>query len=135
MMKDNMYDVVMMETEFAADKLSFLSGIMMAMESGDVVDFDYTEINALGHILNDIKQELKAVNREWQYNPRTIPTDDNNQRARLRILVDQIWLEGDVEDIHQTIKMLHEKELEIRVRQEEQAKKGKDKRRQKEKEV
>lgn len=107
-MKDeNYHEVVSVEVDFAVNQLSFLSGIMMAMESDHVVDFDHYEINAIGHILNTIKQELQAVNWEWRsFGALPLPDTGDEQKMRLRILADRIWTRGNTEEVNETIKML-----------------------------
>lgn len=123
-MKDDQYhQVVSVEVDFAVNQLSFLSGIMMAMESDMVVDFDHHEINALGHILNNLKQDLEAVNWEWRsYGDDVLPLPDtgDQQKFRLRILADKIWTRGNADEVNETIKMLESQMVGIRLRKREE---------------
>ena len=120
------YDVLSVEVDFAVERLSFLSGILIAMETDNVVEFNHKEINGLGWILNEIKNELKDINYEWRsYGTEPLPKDRDPLKKRLRILSDQILVDGDRKQVHEGIRFLDSIVSAIRLR--EAAKKGKGK--------
>jgi len=59
-MSENFFSVTVSDQ---ADKISALSGMMMAMGTGDIAELDNNEISAIGSMLCDIRDEL----REWNH--------------------------------------------------------------------
>ena len=60
-MSENFFSVTVSDE---VDKISALSGMMMAVGTGDVTDLDGSEISAIGSMLCDIRDKLREWNHE-----------------------------------------------------------------------
>ena len=89
------------DLEAEVDKLWLLSGLMMAMESDQVVDFHHAEINALGSILTNIAKEL----RDWNTD-----TSDGHKSIMYELMFNIVDKgdQQDIENLEATLKALRD---------------------------